>query len=239
MGEWDERGWRFIVRPPHPRPLLQERKSQKARTGLVLWLPFLLGEGLGERVGLMTRSRYETRYEGARFQRDASFGAAWVKRAHSVLYSPHTAGPAEIHACGGGFGPRHDGIRHRVITDALCASASPGIPCRKAGERPNLYGSSRRVSGNGPTTPSNRQAIAIIVWRGANSGRDTGSLKDEHHSQRTSGCLAVDAASSRRLSGRAAFCGFPVLSGSSWARTSPGLSATLPCEGRAWGPVRR
>jgi len=124
-----------------------------------------------------------------------------------VLCSPHTAGPAEIHACGGGFGPRHDGIRHRAITLCIryCASASPGIPCRKAGERPNLYGSSRRVSGNGPTTPSNRQAIAIIVWRGANSGRDIGSLKDEHHSQRTSGCLAVDAASSPETIGKSRF----------------------------------
>jgi hypothetical protein len=28
-----------------------------------------------------------------------------------VVDSPHTAGPAEIHACGGGFGPRHDRVR--------------------------------------------------------------------------------------------------------------------------------
>jgi len=27
-----------------------------------------------------------------------------------VRYSDHTAGPAEIHACGSGFEPRHDRV---------------------------------------------------------------------------------------------------------------------------------
>src|SRR5260370_31409121 len=31
--------------------------------------------------------------------------------ASAVLYYLHTAGPAGIYACGGGFGPRHDGVR--------------------------------------------------------------------------------------------------------------------------------
>src|SRR5258708_32285398 len=51
--------------------------------------------------------------------------------ASAMLYYLHTAGPAGIYACGGGFGPRHDGVRractgNRSLSQSS-AQESPGF----------------------------------------------------------------------------------------------------------------
>src|SRR5258707_15884228 len=51
--------------------------------------------------------------------------------ASAVLYSLPTAGPAGIYACGGGFGPRHDGVRR------ACTGNCP-LPQSSAQESPGF-----------------------------------------------------------------------------------------------------
>ena len=58
----------------------------------------------------------------------------------SVVTCLHTAGPAGIDACGGGFGPRHDGVR--LARRASSAVVSPRIPRLQPWGAVNLYDSS-------------------------------------------------------------------------------------------------
>src|SRR5260370_30458272 len=60
--------------------------------------------------------------------------------ASAMLYCLHTAGPAGIYACGGGFGPRHDGVRRaRTGNRSLSQSSAQESPGFSGGEWSRLF----------------------------------------------------------------------------------------------------
>src|SRR5260370_22922635 len=72
--------------------------------------------------------------------------------ASAMLYCLATAGPAGIYACGGGFGPRHDGVRRaRTGTRSLSQSSAQESPGFSRGEWSTLP--SRFVYGGGLSAP--------------------------------------------------------------------------------------